>query len=523
MIRPLRTVVPLGLALAVAAAANPRAGSRQQAASPPPLARVIWLEDAGDRRPEAGQLPVYRGIDPQDARLKDYERWIDTEAARFARRLLYRAAQRFGADPIFRDPALPVVIRKGGNNGAYGLAIATSRGVEEHPKLPYIILDPSPTFLGDTILHESGHLVHSLAQGRRHDGSRWSAFPHTTFATSDPLTALAEGYAIHFETLCGHFGAEAAKQAYYRRLAPSFEAGRGRNAEYFSPVDDLMTFAQVWSRYQGVRDGLPALEGHLYPGAYPRTQMDPARDRARLKTPNAMLASEGVAASVLFWISAALAGEHGARPGGGLDQPGVADAEMILLEALAPLPPPDSDAFRPDMIDVVEALGRANPHVGDIAISRFVDITRGVTARPAIRERWHTLYDAAIMLDFDMAKPLVAQMDVERGEIVTRARQDISTLRAGIGPVIPVRVKGATFELKALGERMPIEFDLNGMSEAEMALLPALNADARARIARERERAPFASAADFASRAGCTLEQMGLLEVPLKARRTPAR
>jgi len=520
MIRPLRIVVPLVLALAVATSANPRADSRQSAASSAPLARVIWLEDAGDKRPEPGQLPVYRGIDPQDARLKDYERWIDTEAARFARRLLYRAAQRFGTDPIFRDPVLPVVIRKGGNNGAYGLAIAKPGGVEEHPRLPYIILDPSPAGLGDTILHESGHVLHNLAQGRRRDGSRWSAFPHTTFATSDPLTALAEGYAIHFETLCGHFGAEAARQAYYRRLAPSFEAGRGRNAEYFSPVDDLMNFAQVWSRYQGVRDGLPAFEGHLYPGAYPRTQMDPARDRAHLKTPNAMLASEGVAASVLFWISAALAGEHGARPAGGLDQPGVADAEMILLAALAPLPPPDSDTFRPDLIDVIEALGRANPHVGGIAISRFVDITRGVTAHPAIRERWRTLYDAAIMLDVGPLKALIAAIDTERGEIVTRARQDISTLRAGIGPVIPVRVKGATFELKALGEQSPIEFDLNGMSEAEMALLPALNADARARIARERERAPFASPSDFATRTGCRLEQMGLAEVDPTPRRT---
>ncbi len=520
MVRPLHVVVPLALSLAVATAAGPGAASRQAGASPPPLARIIWLEDASGRRQQQEQLPVYRRIDPNDTRLKDYERWIDTEAARFARRLVYRAAQRFGTDPIFREPVLPVVIRKSGNNGAFALAIATPGGVEEHPKLPYIILDPSPAFLGDTLLHECGHVLHNMALGRRRDGSRWSAFVHTTFAISDPLTALAEGYAIHFETLWGHFGAEPAKQAYYRRLAPVFEAGKGRSAEYFSPVDDLMNFAQVWSRYQAVRDGQPAFEGHVYPGGYARTQMDPSRDRARLKTPNAMLASEGVAASVLFWISAALAGEHGARPGGGLDQPGLLDTEMILLEALAALPPSDADTFRPDLLDVVQALGRANPHLGDIAVSRFVDITRGVTARPAIRERWRTLYDAAIMLDLDTAKALIPKMDAERGEIVTRARQDVSTLRAGVGPVIPVQVKGAMFELKAFGQKMPVEFDLNAMSEAEMALLPVLGADGQTRIARERERAPFASASDFASRTGLTLEQMGLSEVAQK-RPTP--
>jgi hypothetical protein len=516
--RPLRVAVPLCVSLAVVVTAASRSATRG-GDQPSPLARIIWLEETGDKPRQRGQLPVYRPIEPTDARLKDYERWIDTEAARFARRLVYRAAQRFGTDPIFGEPVLPVVITKGGNNPGFGLGIATPAGVETHAQLPYVILDPSPEFLGDTLLHESGHVVHTLAQHGRNEGSSWAAFPHTTFATSDPLTALAEGYAIHFETLWGHFGAEPGKQAYYRRLAPSFDAGRGRNAEYFSPVNDLMNFAQVWSRYQAVRDGLPAFEGHIYPGGYPRTQMDPSRDRARLKTPNAMLASEGVAASVLFWTSAAIASERGARPGGGLDQPGVADAEMVLLEALAALPPPDPETFRPDVIDVVQGLVRANPHAGDVAISRFVDITRGVTAHPAIREAWRSLYDAAIMLDLVTAKASIAKMDAERGDIVTQARRDVSTLRAGIGPIIPVQVKGAEFEMKALGEKLPIEFDLNGMSDAEMGLLPALNAEARARLTRERTRAPFASVADFASRTGFSLEQLGLAPVDVSPRR----
>lgn len=515
MIQPVRLAVLVALFTTVAAGAIPRGMPRRQAASPPPLARVVWLEEAGEKPQQPGQLPVCRQIDGSDLRLKDYERWIDTEAARFARRLVYRAAQRFGIDPAFREPVLPVLVRKGGNNAAYAFAIQTPRGIEGHPALPYLVLDPSAAALGDTILHESGHLVHSLAARGRRGRPPWSAFPHTTFATTDPLTALAEGYGIHFETLGGHFGSDPARQAYYRRLAPSFEPGRGRNAEYFSPVADLMTFSQDWARYQAVRDGLPAFEGHIYADQYARTQMDPARDRARLKTPNAMLASEGVAASVLFWISAALAGEHGARPAGGLDQPALIDSEMILLEGIAALPPPEADTFRPDLLDLVQALGRANPHVGDIAVSRFVDITRGVTARPAVRAEWRTLYDAAIMLDLDTAKAMIAKMDADRGDIVTRARQDIGSLRAGVGPIIPVRVKGRTFELKALGEKMQVEFDLNAMSEAEMTLLPALPADVRTRIIRERERAPFASAADFASRAGCSLDQLGLEQLGL--------
>ena len=512
---PLRVVAALPLCLLAGATAFAQAGGQAARTSRPgPLARIVWLEAAGDK-PQQRQLPVYRRIAASDPRLKDYERWIDTEAGRFARRLVYRAAQRFGTDPVFREPVLPVVIRKGGNNPDFGLAISHPGGIEEHPQLPYIILDPSPSYLGDTLLHESGHLVHSLAVAGRGGERPWSAFPHTTFATSDPSTALAEGYGIHFETLWGHFGADSAKQAYYRRLAPSFEAGQGRKTHYFAPVDDLMNFAQVWSRYQAVRDSLPAFEGHVYAGAYPRTQMDPARDCARLKSPNAMLASEGVVASFFFWMVAGIAAENGARPAAGFDQPAIIDAEMVLLEALSRLAPADPRAFRPDVLDVVDTLARGDRHVGDIVISRFVDVTRGVTARPAVRDAWRTLYGAAIMLDLDTAKGLVARLDAERAEIVERARRDTTSLRAGVGPILPVRLGRATFEMKAFGRTLPVEFDLNAMGEAEIALLEGLDGEARARVERERTRAPFASTSDFSTRTGLSLDKLGLVVIVL--------
>ncbi len=500
--------------LAVFLASTGTASARQ--AKMPPLARIVWLEPAGNKPQERGQLQVYREISANDPRLKDFERWVDTEATRFARRLVYRAAERFGVDAGFREPVLPIVIRKGGNNPGFGLALERSGGaVEEHPKLGFVILDPSPSYLGDTLLHEAGHVVHGLAAAGRGGERPWSAFPHTTFAISDPLTALSEGYGIHFETLWGHFGSDGAKQAYYRHLAPSFEANRGRSTHYFAAVDDLLNFAQAWSRYQAVRDSVPAFEGHVYSGLYPRSQMDPERDCARLKSANAMVASEGVVASVFFWIVAGIAGEQGARAGGGLDQPAILDAEMVLLEALAATAQNDAAAFRPDVIDVIDALARRGSQTRDVAISRFVDVTRGVTARPAIRNDWRTLYGAAITLDIGTVKGLLARLDAERGEIVEQARRDITSLRAGVGPVVPVRVKDQTFQLKAFGEPQPIEFDLNGMSDADIALLKGLDADARARVERERERAPFASTADFTARTGLSLERLGLVRAEM--------
>jgi hypothetical protein len=521
---PVACLVVLSVLLSLAASSQPTGQSADP--NPPPksqrspLARIVWLEAPGDNRQDRGELPVYREIDAGDPRLKEYERWIDTEAGRFARRLVYRAAQRFGSDPVFREPVLPIVVRKGGNNPGYGLTIRRSGGLEAHPGLPYIILDPSPTYIGDTLLHESGHLVHSLAVTGQGRDRPWSAFPHTTFATSDPTTALSEGYGIHFETLWGHFGGDPAKQAYYRRLAPSFAADKGRKAYYFMQVDDLMNFAQTWSRYQAVRDGLPAFEGHVYagPDGYARGQMDPARDCARLKPANAMVASEGVVASVFFWTVVGIATEHGARAGDGFDQPAIIDAEMRLLEALAAVPAPETRGFRPDVIDVVDALKRTDTHDGDIAIARLVDITHGVTARPALRDSWRALYGAAIMLDLDTAKTLVGKLDAERSDLIAKAHDDPASLRAGVGPVVPVRVRQSAFQLKALGAQKPVEFDLNAMGDGELALLKGLDAEGRTRLERERDRAPFASSSDFTARTRLSLERLGLVEVKVDSK-----
>jgi hypothetical protein len=501
-----------GLLAAAMSAASPRAAEI-------PMARILWLEAVPGATEQKGELSLFREIPADDGRVAGFNRAIDTEAARFARRLAHLAWTRFGKDPVFRDPVLPIVVRDGGNHAARGLRIARPAGPEAHPALPYLILDPSPSSLGDTILHETGHLLQSLAM-RGRDGARWSAFPHTTFAVSDPTTALSEGFAIHFEALWGHFGDDPAKRAYYHRLSPSFAPGGGRKAEFFAPVDDLMNFAQVWARYQAVRDGAAAFEGHVYPEAYPRSQMDPARDFSWLKTPNAMLASEGVAASVLFWTADGLAEAAGARPGAGLGQPAVVEAELALLDGFAALPAADSASFRPDLLDLVAALAGLRPQVADIVIPRFVDITRGVTARPALREAWHRLYGQALLLDLADAKAAIPKMDGERGEIVAAARRDPATLRAGVGPVLPVRLPSARFELKALGEAMAVEFDLNGISTAEYALMPGLDSAARERLYAERLRAPFASIADFTARTGLSLKALGL-EDANDARRLP--
>jgi homoserine O-acetyltransferase len=92
---------------------------------------------------------------------------------------------------------------------------------------------------------------------------------------------------------------------------------------------------------------------------------------------------------------------------------------------------------------------------------------------------------------------------------VEAALADPASLRRGLGPVLPVRCPKAMLELKALEQKFPLEFDLNASTEAEW-LAAGLDAATRARVLDERDRAPFASVADFEKRTAKTLQALGL-------------
>jgi hypothetical protein len=73
-------------------------------------------------------------------------------------------------------------------------------------------------------------------------------------------------------------------------------------------------------------------------------------------------------------------------------------------------------------------------------------------------------------------------------------------------------------ELKALQQKFPLEFDLNASTEAEWAAV-GVDARTRARCLSERDRLPFSSVADFETRAGVTLQALGLTAVSVANRR----
>jgi hypothetical protein len=486
-------------------------GAAVRAQGPPPGTAapiaILWLEPAGERA--RGESPIFQPIPAADPRLEDAEKLVDNEAATFTRSLVAWAWRTFPPPADWTPPRLAIVLTRGGNQSQTGFRLRVGDAIEEHPDIPYLLLDLDAEGLSGTLIHEGAHLLHTIAARGRRPVPWWTAAPHSTFAVTDPLTALAEGYAIHFETLRAHYGRQAEMRSFYHRLSPAFDLENSRRADFYAPVADLMTFSQTWARYQAVRETWPAFAGHVYPGDYLRTQYDPARDRSVLKPANAMLASEGVAASTIFWTVSGLAEQGGAKPGEGLQQQALVEAEQAILRAIAALPEPSP--FRPDLVDLVAALG-ADGSDRAIAISRFVSVTRGVTAKADIRRKWSALYHDALALDFDATKPLFADLDAAREAILQSAWKDPAVLRAALGPVLPVRAPKVKLELKMLGESFELDFDLNAAAEAEW-LAAGVDRGTAAAMLGEREKAPFASIPDFEKRTGRKLGSLGLVIV----------
>ena len=284
-------VVVISTAVALLLTAQALGGAQTGAA--PELVPVQWLEPAGGQHVE-GEPPRVKPMAPTDPRVPQAVRMIDNEAARFIRTVIaaaWRGTPDHRTGPL---PPLPILFQPGGNNARQGFQLVED-GTVTRSDLPYVVLDFDADRLSQTLLHEGGHVADRILRPARPEAT-WSALPHSTFAVTDPVTALGEGFATHFETLWGFYGSSPERRAYYHRTDPVWASDAVLRTELIAPARDLMTFSQNWARFQSIRDELPVFEGHVYPGDYLRSQYDAARDRARLRTGSALVSSEGTVA-----------------------------------------------------------------------------------------------------------------------------------------------------------------------------------------------------------------------------------
>lgn len=461
------------------------------AATAEPPARVVFMDcGAAD---DSG-LPVCEAV-ADEARLASYSKWLETDSAGMAL-ALHAAACRASKAPgrSSEAAALHVALVKGGNHADLGFRLRRGDSVEDHPRTPYVRLDPSPRTFGTTLLHETGHVVlTTLTGGEPLPGRAIAALPHSTAALTDRSTALSEGFAIHLETLAAHLGTDAATRAAYRHERFEFGLPAGRGAEYFHHARDLLTFSQTIARYYEVRENNFAFESACREPDYVRVQFEKSRDFATLRSANQLLQSEGFYAS--FFFALAVAGD------GPPTRERVFDRHERMLRWLVEMlasPPTDPDT--PFLLEFVKTCLRVSPDEAEEVVDILLDLSHGVFVDPGAEKLWREHYLAALRLDVGNLK--MVEIAQARASWRATVLSDPNVLYQRLGPQVRCEVPARTVELVALGPAVPLAFDINTVQEGVLRAVPDLSAAEIERWLAERHRRPFSSPGDLRERVG---------------------
>ncbi|MHC4991572.1 MAG: helix-hairpin-helix domain-containing protein [Planctomycetota bacterium] len=457
--------------------------SQVVAVQTPPVP-VVFMEPAED-----GGSSAYVEITDAE-RVGTYRKWLDNESAHHALRLYALAHEVVGA--VAADEPYHVAIVPNGNHAAAGFRLVTEDGTVDHPRRPYIKLDPSPAAFENTFLHESGHVVLGvLAAGRGIPAEPVASIPHTTFALTDRSTAFNEGFAIFLEALAAHLSADPRMRATYRHERMIFGSDDFRASDYYFRVIDLRNYAQTRARYQEVRDNSFAFESACREPDYLRVQLDPARDFARLRDANQLLQSEGFYASYFLALTV-----HGpALP----DEATIAERQRRIVRTLADVLQNEAvSPSTPFLVDFVESWLTRFPEHGAEAVDVLLDLSHGVFVDADAARLWGEAYRAALQLDIQRFPP--PELPAARAAWRSAVLDDPAVLRQRLGPQLSCEVADVSVLLVYFGRAAPLSFDLNTVQEGIARMVPGIDAAAVDRWMAERAARPFADAADFRQR-----------------------
>ncbi len=435
------------------------------------------------------------------ARVARLDAMADNEAAQFAL-AVYAIAWDLAPPAWPQTPTLFIGLEPGGNFARQGLVLTDADGVRhELPDLPYLILSEDAERFRDTLLHESAHVMHGLLIGDQRTGTDADAFapiPHSTAAITDRRTAFNEGFAIHFETVNAHCGRDPKTRAFYDHAALAHGDAPVLDAEYYFGVRDLRNYAQTFARYQRVRDGDYAFEPATNARDYLAVQLDPARDRRRLRPGSAMVASEGFVASVLFHVVAR----------DGCDS--LAELVPRYRSLLAAVKVAETTTGPLDATPLLDVVAAAGPP----AIAALLDLSRGATIDPDAAALWIRLYDAALALELETFDAIRTEANARRARWRTEATANPTALARAVGPVAVVAVPDVRTGLRLFGQPQPLVFDANAAGPAMLGLVPGITDAAIEAMLASRANAPFRDSADAVRRAEEAGVPAGALAVP---------
>lgn len=369
----------------------------------------------------------------------------------------------------------------------------------EYPTLAYMKLAPERWRFGNTLLHETGHIVlAALAGGDRIPARRLASIPHTTAALTDRGRAFNEGFAIHLETLAAHLSDEQDVRKRYRHEGFDFGGSSLKSAEYFKHAADLLSFSQTIARYYEVRENNFAFASAFREPDYLRVQMEKARDFSTLRNANQLLQSEGFYAS--FFFSYTMRGEETPT------REVIDDRQNKMMDALAEMfaaHPMDTES--PHLLRFVETFMRMYPSHGGEVVDVLLDLSHGVFVDAEAEALWKDFYLAALRLD--MANLPRDRVTKARDDWRAAVLKDPKILYSRLGPQLRCMVPSLTVLLAALGQPAPLSFDVNTAEEGIIRMIPGITDAEVKRWLSRREEAPFAGVDDFKTRselsAGC--------------------
>ncbi len=475
---------------------------------------VVFMEPLPDTEKDAGDLTKvlqsksgraqsnYRPVTDAKA-LAQYRTWLDNDAAEMALDLVRGAWQVMAArdGEIGATQQYHVALIPRGNFASSGFVLHTADGVVDHSGTAFIKLDPSPKSFGDTFLHETGHVALSIiSNGGGVPTEQMSSIPHTTAALTDRGTAFNEGFAIHLETLAGHFLLDQAEiQRVYQFDQFNLGSDNWRQSEFFRHAIDLRSYAQSRARYEQVRRNNYAFASAFTKPDYLRVQLDPARDFAKLRTANQLLQSEGFNASFFYAFMMADFDKSAEVANSDNGVNGARRVEMlnVLAEMFAT---GELNSQTPYLLTFTETFMKLYPERATQMVALLNDLSHGVFADSAAVGLWDKAYRAALSLDIANFPPpeLVAQRTAWVEELVA----DSKMLFSQIGPQLGCMVRGPTVFLVAFGQKLPLAFDVNTVQEGIMRLVPNITEDEIGRWLTERLTAPFADVENFKARMG---------------------
>ena len=450
---------------------------------------IVFIEPNGV--PDTNKLPVYQRVtDPQ--RLKTYHTWLDNDAARMAISLYERAWQISQSDQA-QPPVYYIALLPGGNNADLGFQLREDEKLVDYSQVPYIKLAPEDWTFTTTFLHETGHVLLMLLNGRREiPKQEIASISHTTAALTDRGTAFDEGFAIHLETLLAHFSSEAMIKDRYDHQRFLFGLPQIQ-AEYHRHAADLLTFSQTRARYYEVRENNFAFAPAFRGPDYLRVQLEKSRDFASLRDANQLLQAEGFYAS--FFFSFLVRGNTVPTMQLVHERQGkllVVLAEMFRSRSMA--------ADSPYLLNFIESYLRKYPAEANEIVDLLMDLSHGVFVDRQAAALWREHYLGSLRLD--LAERNNEKLKTARAGWRAEVIKNPSVLYSLLGPQLRCKVPTRSVLLVAFSKPSPLSFDINTVDEGIMRLIPGISDSEVSSWVLQRSQKPFTDVDDFKKRAG---------------------